>query len=238
LTGKSIQCIIQDAFAPYIAPTFSAFAVNITSPIEVGSAVSGTKAFTWTTSTCNNVATNSIGIFNVTSGTTLGIGLADDSAENLNIDTLTNAAPQTWTFRITGCSTQSTSFQKDVAKCSIYPYFWGVETCGSCPTIDNTMINAGNKVVSAVGTSVNISFSSSSQWTWFAIPATCAARTKWFVAVGNCGFVDRGCASDKYPNSCTLDITDAGGCWSTVSYNVYMSGYAATDGEPIAFRTY
>lgn len=238
LTGKSIQCIIQDAFAPYIAPTFSAFAVNITSPIEVGTAVSGTKSFTWTTTTSGNVASNSIGILNVTSGTTLGSGLANDSAENLSIGTLTNAAPQTWTFRVTGCSTQSASFQRDVSKCSIYPYFWGVVTSGSCPTITSGLVDAGNKVVLPVGTTVSVDFASSSQWTWFAMPASCAARTKWFVAVGNCGFVDRGCASDKYPNSCTLDVTDGGGCWSSVSYKVYMSGFAATDGEAIAFRTY
>ena len=238
LTGQTLEYLLQEILAPYIEPTFSSFAVNITSPIEVGTAVSGTKSFTWGTTTCANVASNSIGILNITSGTTLGTGLANDYAESLSIGTLTNAAPQTWTFRITGCSTQSNSFTRDVSKCSIYPYFWGVETCGSCPTIDNTMINAGNKVVLPVGTSVSVTFASSSEWTWFAMPASYAARTKWFVAVGNCGFVDRACASDKYPNSCTLDITDDGSCWSTVSYKVYMSGFAASDGEPIAFRTY
>lgn len=239
LTGQTLEYLLQEILAPYIEPTFSSFAVNITpQPIEVGTAVSGTKTFTWGTTTSGNVASNSIGILNVTSGTTIATGLSNDGTEALGIGTLTNAAPQTWTFRITGCSTQDNSFQKDVSKCSIYPYFWGVETCGSCPTIDNTMVNAGTKVVSSVGTSVSVTFNSSSQWTWFAMPTVCAARTKWFVAVGNCGFIDRACASDKYPNSCTLDITDAGGCWNTVSYKVYMSGFAATDGEPIAFRTY
>ena len=238
LTGQTLEYLLQEMLAPYIEPAFSAFAVNITSPVEVGTVVDGTKSFTWATSTCDNVATNSIGILNVTSGTTLGTGLANDYAENLSIGTLTNAAPQTWTFRITGCSTQSSSFNKNVSKCSVYPYFWGVETCGVCPTIDSALVNTGTPVVLAVGTSISVTFGSSSEWTWFAMPEICADRTKWFVAVGNCGFVDRGCASDKYPNSCILDVTDSGGCWSAVSYKVYMSGFAATDGEPIAFRTY
>jgi hypothetical protein len=237
LTGQTLECIVKDMLAPYIEPAFSAFAVNITSPLEVGTALSGTKNFSWNTSTCDNVASNSIGISQV-GGALLGSGLSNDYTDILNIGTLPNTVPTTWTWQITGCSTQNTDFTRNVSKCSTYPYFWGIETCGTCPIIDNTLVTGGNKVVSAVGSSVSVSFNSSNQWTWFAMPTVCADRTKWFVAVGNCGFIDRACASDKYPNSCTLDVNDAGGCWNGVSYKVYMSGFAATDGEPIAFRTY
>jgi len=237
LTGQTLEYLLQEILTPYIEPTFSSFAVNITSPMEVGTALSGTKTFTWGTTTCDNVTSNSIGICQI-GGALLGSGLANDYSEALSIGTLTNTSPTTFTWQISGCSTQDTSFTDTVSKCSVYPYFWGVETSGGCPTIDNTMVNAGNKEVLSVGTCVSVTFASSGQWTWFAMPTVCDARTKWFVDVGNCGFVDRGCASDKYPNSCTLDVTDTGGCWSAVSYKVYMSGYAATDGEAIAFRTY
>ena len=72
------------------------------------------------------------------------------------------------------------------------------------------------------------------------MPASASPRTKWFQgAAPNCGFIDRGCATDKYPDSCTLNVSEIGGCWSTVSYKVYMSGSAGSDGAtPIEFRTY
>ena len=240
LTGQTIEYLMQEILAPYIEPAFSSFAVNITpQPTEVGAAVSGTKIFTWATSTCDNVATNSIGICNITSGTTLATGLANDYAESLSIGTLTNAAPQTWTWQVTGCSTQDTAFSRNVSKCSVYPYFWGVETCGTRPVPDNTLVVGGSKVVNAVSSSVSVTFNSSSQWTWFAMPSNCAARIKWFQgAAPNCGFVDRGNPTDKYPDVTCVDVTSPDLCWSTVEYKVYMSGSAWTDGStPIQFRT-
>ena len=240
LTGKSLACIIQDAFAPYVPPTFSAFAVNISSVVEVGSLLAGTKSFSWTATAGGNVCAGSVGICEV-GGSLLGSGFNyNSSPQSLNIGVLTNNSPTTWTWRISGCSTQSSTFTRDVSKSSIYPYMWGVVTSGSCPTITSTLINStGTKVIASVGTTVSVNFASSNQWTWFAMPCACAARTKWFVAVGNCGFIDRACASDKYPNSCSLPVTDTvNGCWSSVCYTVYMSGFAATDNEAIAFRTY
>ena len=239
LTGKSLACIIQDAFAPYVPPTFSAFAVNVTSPMEVGALLGGSKSFSWTATAGGNVCASSVGICEI-GGSLLGSGFNyNSSPQSLDIGVLTNNSPTTWTWRISGCSTQSTAFCRDVSKSSIYPYMWGVVTSGSCPTITSTLINTGNKVVCSVGTTVSVNFASSNQWTWFAMPCACLARTKWFVAVGNCGFVDRGNPSDKYPNSCSLLVTDTvDSCWSSVCYTVYMSGFAATDAEAIAFRTY
>jgi len=238
MTGKTLECIIQDAFAPYVEPAFSSFLMTQTSPMEVGTALSGNKDFSWGTTTSDNVATNSIGICEV-GGSLLGSGLANDGSETLDIGTLTNTSPTTWTWQVTGCSTQDNPFSRNVGKCSVYPYFWGVETCGSRPAVDNTLVNGGSKVVSAVGSCVPVTFNSSGQWTWVAIPASSASRTKWFQgAAPNCGDINV-IPTDKYPDECVLDITDGGGCWSTVSYKVYMSGSAATDGStPIQFRTY
>lgn len=238
LTGCTLEGLLQQVLAPYIEPTFSAFAVNITSPLEVGADVSGTKSFTWSTSTSANVATNSIGICEV-GGALLSSGLANDGIESVGIGTKTNSSPTTWTWRITGCSTQDNDFSRDVSKCSIYPYFWGVETCGTRPTVDNTLVTTGNKVIAAVGTSVSVTFNSSGQWTWFAMPSSCASRTKWFQgAAPNCGDINVS-PTDKYPDECIISISSGDGCWSSVNYKVYMSGSAATDGStPIQFRTY
>ena len=238
LTGKSLMCILQDAIAPYVAPTFSAFNMSGTFSIEVGAAMSGFKTFTWTTTTPSNVATNSIGICEV-GGSVLSTGLPDTSSASVNIGTKTNTSPTTWTWQISGLSTQSNCFTRDVSKCSIYPYYWGKLSSGSRPPVTNSLVTGGTKVVGAVGTSVSVTFNSSAEWTWFAMPSTCASRTKWFQgAAPNCGNIAV-LPTDKYPDECLISITSAEGCWSTVNYKVYMSGSAATDGStPIEFRTY
>ena len=239
LTGNTLEYLLQEILAPYIEPAFSSFAVNISTISEVGTSISGTKSFTWATSTCDNVEADTIGICNTTSGTTLATGLANDYAENLDIGTLTNAGPQSWTWQITGCSTQGTPFNRNVSKCSVYPYFWGVETCGARPAVDNTLVNGGTKVVCSVGSSVSVTFDSSTQWTWFAMPSGCTSRSKWFQgAAPNCGDIAV-LPTDKYPDEQCILVSDGGGCWSAVGYKVYMSGSAATDGStPIQFRTY
>jgi len=233
LTGKTMECLMQDMLAPYIEPAFSSFAVNITSPMEVGAALSGTKTFTWSTSTSDNVCTNSIEICEVGGGV-LGTGLANDGAEALGIGTISNTSPQTFSWEIEGCSTNDNPFTRTVSKCSIYPVYYGVVTCASRPAVDNGLVNSGSKtVVNSTGT-VTVDFNSVGQWTWVATPATSATKTCWYVtALSNGGM---GSGGDKYPDVCTLDITSGDGCWSVVSYKVYMSGFAASDADPIQFR--
>lgn len=233
LTGKTLECLMQDMLAPYIEPAFSSFAVNVTTPMEVGTALSGTKNFTWSTSTCDNVGTNNIGICQI-GGALLGSGLANDYAETLDIGTLPNTSPTTWTWQITGSSTQDTSFSRNVGKCSIYPIYYGVITCASRPAVDNTLVNAGSKsVINSTGT-VTVDFNSVGQWTWVATPATSATKTCWYIsALSNSTMGNPG---DKYPDVCTLDITSGDGCWSAVSYKVYMSNLAGSDADPIQFR--
>ncbi len=240
LTGCTLQCLLQEILAPFIEPTFSAFSVATTCPAEVGSALNGSKSFSWTTTTFANIAAGSIGILDVTSGVTLATGFDyNDSPQSLSIGTKINTSPTTWTWQVSGCSTQGSSFTRNKNVCSIYPYFWGVETSGGRPTVTNDLVTGGSKVVTTVGSSVGVTFNSSNQYTWFAQPTNYSLpRTKWFIAVGNCGFIDRAVPSDRYPDKCTLNITDGGGCWSAVSYEVYMSDFADTLSDPLYFRTY
>ena len=235
LTGKSLQCIIQDAFAPYIAPTFSAFDFNVTSPIEVGAALSGSKTFTWSTTTSANICTNSIGICEV-GGAVLGTGISNSGSCALSIGTKTNTAQTTWTWQITGCSTHSVGFNRNVSKCSIYPYYWGKITAGSRPAVTNSVVTGGTKVVTnSVGT-VTITFSSGAgDYTWFAIPATSTSKTCWYRTALDNGFMNRGCATDKYPDECQLCITSGQGCWTNICYKVYMSGGVGEIDTAISF---
>jgi len=238
LTGKTIMCLLQDILAPYIQPTFSAFAVAITpQPFEVGCVVTGSKSFSWSTTTGANVAAGSVGICEV-GGSLLGSGFNyNSSPQSLSIGTLTNTSPTTYTWQITGCSTQSTSFSRNVSKCSIYPVYWGVETCGIRPAVDNTLVTGGSKcMVNGCGT-VTIDFNSAGQWTWVAIPASnpggIANKICWYQTGFSNGSI--GNPTDKYPDICTLNITSAQSCWSAVSYKVYMSCLAGSDSDPIQF---
>ena len=233
LTGKTMECLVQEMLAPYITPYFSSLSVNITSPMEVGLALTGNKTFSWGTATSANVATNSIGICQI-GGALLGSGLANDGSEVLNIGTLSNTSPTTWTWQITGCSTQDDSMSRNVGKCSIYPVYYGVVTSGTRPAVDNSLVTSGSKWVVQSTSTVTIDFNSVGQWTWMATPATSATKTCWYVTPLNNG--DMGSGGDKYPDVCTLNISSAEGCWSTVSYRVYMSGFAASDADPIQFR--
>lgn len=233
LTGKTMECLMQDMLAPYIEPTFSSFAVNITSPMEVGTALGGTKTFTWSTSTSGNVASNSIEICEVGGGI-LGTGLANDGAEALDIGTISTNSPATYTWQIKGCSTNDTPISRNVSKCSIYPIYYGIVSCASRPAVDNGFVNSGNKSVVQSTSTVTVDFNSVGQWTWVATPATSTTKTCWYVTALNNG--DMGNGGDKYPDVCTLDITSGDGCWSAVSYKVYMSGFAASDADPIQFR--
>lgn len=235
LTGQTLESLVQQILAPYIEPTFSSFNVNITSPLEVGAALSGTKTFTWNIATSGNLVPNTIGICEV-GGSLLASGLSNDGSEALGIGTKTNTSPTTWTWQITGNSTQDTSFSRNVSKNSIYPYFWGVVTCATRPNVDNTLVNAGNKVVNSSTGTVTVNFNSTSQWTWLAIPSTSPSRNCWYVNNLDNGNINNQ-PTDKYPDECVISITESNGCWSGVNYKIYMSGYAATDSAAMQFRT-
>lgn len=236
LTGCTLECLLQEILAPYIEPTFSAFSIATTCPAEVGSALSGSKTFSWTTSTSGNVASNSIGILDVTSGVTLATGLTNDGSEALNIGTKTNTSAQTWTWQVSGCSTQGSSFTRNKNVCSIYPYYWGKLTSGGRPGVDNDLVTGGTKAISSSTGTVTVSFSSASnEYTWLAIPATSTSKTCWYVTALDNGLINDS-PSDKYPDECVLDITSGQGCWSTVSYKVYMSGAVGEISAAMQFR--
>ena len=236
LTGNTLEYLLQEILAPYIDPTFSAFSIATTCPAEVGSDLSGSKTFSWTTTTSGNVATNSIGILDITSGSTLATGLANDSSEALDIGIKTNTSQQTWTWQVTGCSTQGDSFTRNKNVCSIHPYYWGKLTSGGRPGVDNDLVTSGTKVVSNSISTVTVSFSSASnEYTWLAIPATSTSKTCWYVNALDNGLINDS-PSDKYPDECVLDITSGQGCWSTVSYKVYMSGAVGEISAAMQFR--
>ena len=133
---------------------------------------------------------------------------------------------------VSGCSnTASASIT------GIYPYYYGKLTAGSRPVVTNALVTTGcmAKPVADSNGTVTVSFSSTGQWTWLAIPSASTSKTCWYVNALDNGRINNA-PSDKYPDECLIPITSAEGCWAGVNYKVYMSGFAATDANPIQFR--
>jgi len=115
----------------------------------------------------------------------------------------------------------------------IYPYYYGQITCATRPVVTGALVTGGTKVIVNAGTCTSVPFSATGQWTWFALPAACAARTYWCESALSCGTI--GNPSDKYPDTCNLSVsTDR---WSGISYNVYMSDTVG-DVNTVAFSSY
>ena len=117
----------------------------------------------------------------------------------------------------------------------IYPYYWGKLSNGSRPAVTNTLVTGGTKVIAVSTGTLCINFnSSSSEYTWLAIPATTPSKTCWYVNALDNGKVNTS-PSDKYPDECQLCITSGQGCWSNICYKVYMSGTVGAIASPLCF---
>ena len=125
-----------------------------------------------------------------------------------------------------------------MSKCSLYPIYYGKLTSGSRPAVTNSLVTTGciGKPACNSTSTVTVSFNSASdEYTWLAIPATSTSKTCWYVNALDNGLINDS-PSDKYPDECTLDITSAEGCWSSISYKVYMSGAVGEITEAMQFR--
>jgi hypothetical protein len=127
LTGRTANDILEQMLVVYQLPAFTAFSVTAqNTTVETGTVLSGSKTFTWTTSNAGNVATNSIGIRDNTSGATLATGLANDGSEALTIATneLDNGG-DTQVWSISGTNTQAGTFNTTFTVTGRFLRFYG-----------------------------------------------------------------------------------------------------------------
>jgi hypothetical protein len=236
LTGKTYDQLFEQMLVTYLSPSFTSFAISAQATlIEVGTALSGSKTFTWSTSNSSNINTNSIGIRDVTANTLLGSSLANDGTESLSIGTVTNTSPISQAYRAEGVNTNSIAFNSsNFTIQSLYPYFYGTFTSGGAaagvnrPTADQSLINSGTKVVAASSGGITINFSSNSdQYIWFAIPTASANRTTWFVNALNNGSIGGAVSAggNLFPANDTVSINSPTALWSGISYRIYISNY-------------
>jgi len=111
LSVLTVSQIIAKILAPYVNPVWNSFSVSGQSTtVEVGTTLSGSKTFTWSI-TANSGVVSTIDIKDVTGGTTLVAGTANDGSQAATVATLqlnSNGATQVWkgTLHDTGTTVQ------------------------------------------------------------------------------------------------------------------------------------
>jgi hypothetical protein len=226
-SGKTFEQVLRDIAIEYLTPTFASFSiVGQATLLEVGTALSGTKSFTWSFNNLVNVSPNTMSIIDVTGGNTvLASGLSITPAASVNIGTITNSLPISQSWKGTATDTNLNPITSGLfTVSSIYPVFYGVSV--SAPTANQALVNSGTKsVVNSTGT-VNITFGASLQFLWFAIPQSSTDKTKWFVDSLNNGNIGTG--ADLFNNDTIVTIDSPTALWTGVNYRIYISNYATT----------
>lgn len=247
LTGLTLEYLLQNIYAPYLAPAFTSFIINVQSQlIQVGTVLSGIKNFLWGTSNSGNVQPNSIDIRDVNAGTLIATGLANDGTENVNIGSIVNNSPISQSWRGEGVNTQLAAFiSSNFTVNSIYPVIYGKVASGGAPSGGNrpvanqALINSGTvAVVSSTGT-ITVSFNTTSDdYMWFAIPSTSTSKTQWYVDSLNNGSIGGAVspAGNLFPAFDSVVVDSPTALWTGVSYKIYIANYQSGIVVPMELR--
>lgn len=236
LTGKTSNEILEELLVPYLAPSFSTFSNNVSSIVEVGCNISGSKQFNWSFSHPENVKLNSVCICDITGNVIIASNLGTSPQSVLIADVSFDICGQVYEWCAIGQNTKDISFSSNKYTVTSYlPYFWGKCTCpgptGSNRPIPNaSMITNGQKVLNDSSNSITINFNSTdNDYIWFAIPSSVSNKTCWFVNALNNGKIGGSIipGGNLFPNP-ELVTNVSTTCWNGVSYNVYISNYQTT----------
>lgn len=127
IAGKTYDEIFEAMLAEYVAPSISSFSmVGQSSPIEVGTVISGNKNFSFGFSQSGNVANNTIKIIDVTNGNNvLASGLPKSSPQSVNVGSVTKTTATDNVWRIEAESTKGATIARDMSIQWQYRYFFG-----------------------------------------------------------------------------------------------------------------
>lgn len=232
ITGKTTNEILKEILVPYLYPTFTSFTNNVSSIVEVGCQISGSKSFSWSFSNSSNVSPGTMCICDVTSNATLSCNISTTSPQLTTICTKLFSScgmTQVWCGSAkNSCSGQFNSSTLTVS--GILPYYWGICTCpggAGCnrPVASCAMVLTGTKVLSNSSGSIGINFNSGpDDYIWFAVPSTVTDKTCWCVSALNNGSIGGGVspACNLFPAP-DANISVSTACWSSCNYDVYIS---------------
>jgi hypothetical protein len=116
----------------------------------------------------------------------------------------------------------------------IYPYFWGVSSTQPTAASIAADIQAGTatKVLAVGSGTLTITYNASSQYVWFAVQTTYAAKTTWFNTALNNGSIGAG---QFILSPVTQAVTSPNAYWTGVNFRIYISGYATTTSGSLQF---
>jgi hypothetical protein len=120
ISSLSLSEIIQSIVSPYVAPSFSAFSISQSSPLEVGASISGSKSFTFSFSQSANVKANSVEILDA-SNAVLGTFGVSGSPASVNIGNIQFNTPGSYSWKARATNSQNTVFNSGNATVS---WFW------------------------------------------------------------------------------------------------------------------
>ena len=223
-SNYDMQQMFDFLLYPFQQPTFSAFAIDGQSvTVEVGTSISGTKTFTWTTTNNSNVEANTLAIEDTTNASTLGSSLANDSSENLALGvTIQKTTPASHVWTISGDDTQGDSFSKTFTVEWRWRMYYGTSTN---TTLNETQIEAlaGSALTTAIADTWTLA---SGGYKYFCVPDSfdnintiTDDQTGFNVAMAD--------SSDGYTNTAngfsyqTVSVTNANG--QTTNYRVYRT---------------
>jgi hypothetical protein len=232
LTGKSSNEILSEILTPYQTPTFSSFGTGISTPVEVGTVLSGTQSFNWIFTNGTNVQANTMCIYDVTDASIIATNISTTSPQSATINTVTfTTCGQLQQYK--GCAQNSCSVafgSSNTTITGLYPYFWGTCTCPGAaganrPSLTAGDITGGTKVLAGSAGSFAINFASGeNDYLWFAVPATVANKSCWVIDAINNGAIGGGVGAgcNLFPDPDVVNNVE-NECWDSVAYEVYVS---------------
>jgi hypothetical protein len=113
-TNQTMQQMWDALLYPYQSPTFASFSISGQStPIEVGTTISGTKTFAWSTTNSSNVQTNTVNINDVTNSVVLLTSSANDGSEVITLpSSITKTVPSSHQWQISAVNTNIITFNR------------------------------------------------------------------------------------------------------------------------------
>lgn len=129
-SSQSMQQMWDALLYPYQYPAFSVFAISgQATTVEVGTTISGSKTFTWSTSNSSNVQVNSVIVKDNTNNVTLASGLANDGTESISLPTSIQKTTQSshqWGIEAT--NTNSSTFSTVFTVSWLWKLYYGTST--------------------------------------------------------------------------------------------------------------
>lgn len=212
--NQSITSIIEKMLITYLNPVFSTFNIlGLSTVMEVGTSITGSKTFAWTYTNPNNIIPNTLTITDLNTSTIL-INNGSNVSPTTYTLSITNLIPNTYSWSIQAQNTKDISFTSTFSVGWYLARYWGA-TANSIPINSEFLSNPsefGPSVASKSKSSFNITITGGYKKIYFAIPTSYGLLSS--IKVG--GFESL-TAFDRF----TVNITNVNGI--ITPYYVYVS---------------